>query len=922
MTRSKYLIFFFCLIWSSSFCQQMSVVIDRSYNGLDWPAFVNKIEQTHPIRFFYKEADIEDFQAPQLSTEVPLLDFLQTQLPQCKIAFDQEGHIFISKEIEIATQLSKDIYPEVVTINNKENTPLAENKDFASTTNQYITEAIVVGDPRKGAGKSKVTLEGIVRSEADDLPLPGATILIEELGTGIATDENGVYSLSLKKGVYTLIISHLNHIERKLKINLLSDGGYDFMLESKTTLLDEVTITSNQYDRVQSTKMGFERLTSKSIEEIPLVLGEKDILKVASLLAGVQSVGEGTAGFNVRGSPADQNLFYIDKVPVYNTSHLLGFFSAFNSDAISEFSISKSNIPARFGGRLASIFDITALEGDKNKYKVRGSISPVTGNILFEGPVQKEKSSVMIALRSTYSNWILKRIQNDDFNRTRVNFADGIFKFSQQLSPKSRLQAFGYYSFDDINFAGRTNFDNNNLGGSLSWSHFFNEKINLNLAVINSRTQLGVEELEIPFEAYKQNSQLLHQEARMDWTWRINARHQLEFGGNAILYNNDRGTFLPSGERSLVQPITFDVEKGLETGLYVSEEWNPSDKITLTGGLRYNQYNYLGPQEVFQYQDDQPISEETIRDTLQFQRGDHIITHNNLDYRLALRYSISPKIALKASYNTLHQYLFLLSNTIALAPTDRWKLTDYNIDPMAGRQASFGIYGNFANREYNWSTEFYTKKVNQLVEYRDGANLLINEFPERDILQGDLNAWGIELMFKKTTGRLNGWINYTYSRSRVLVKGEEEASSINFGNSYPSNFDRPHVANLVVNYKFIRRFSLSANMVYQSGRPVTYPTNTYSQAGLQIINFSERNQYRIPNYFRIDVSAKIEGTLKKKKLLHSAWVFSVYNVLGRNNVYNVYFQYIKNNVAGYKLSIFANPIFSISYQFKFGNYGN
>lgn len=922
MTKFKYLLFLFCFIWSSGFCQQIDVTVDQSYNGLDWPAFVNKLEQTHPIRLFFNESDIKRFQTAQLSTATPLLEFLQTQLPQCNIAYDQQGHIFISKEIEIATQLSKNIYPEVVITDKRKNKQPTDNNDFATTSNQHIAKVIDIGEARKGAGKSKVTLEGVVRSMTDELPLTGVTILIEELSTGVATDENGLYNLSLKKGAYTLIVSHLNHVEKKIKINLLSDGSYDIPLEGKTTLLEGVTVTSYKYDRVQSTNMGFERLTTKSVESIPLVLGEKDILKVASLLAGVQSVGEGTAGFNVRGSPADQNLFYIDKVPIYNTSHLFGFFSAFNSQAISDFSISKSNIPAKFGGRLASIFDINALEGDKNKYKVRGGISPITGNILLEGPIQKEKSSVMIALRSTYSNWILKEINNADFNRTRVNFADAIVKFSQQLSPKSRIQAFGYYSFDDINFAGTTNFDNSNLGGSLSWNHFFNEKIDLNLAVISSRMQLGVEEVGIPFEAYKQNSELLHQEARMDWNWRINPRHQLSFGANTILYTNDRGTFLPSDETSLVQPIIFDEERGLETGIYLSKEWNPSERISIIGGLRFNQYNYLGPQKVFQYQDDQPISEETLIDTLQFQRGDNIITHNGLDYRLALRYAISPDLSIKASYNTLHQYLFLMSNTIALAPTDRWKLTDYNIEPMTGQQASFGVYGNAVKRMFNWSTEFYIKKVNELVEFRDGANLLINEFPERDILQGDLDAWGVEMTLKKPSGRFNGWINYTYSRSRVLVRGADEASSINFGNRYPSNFDRPHVANMVINYEFIRRFSLSANLVYQTGRPVTFPTNTYSQSGFHIVNFSERNQYRIPDYFRIDLSAKIEGNLKKNKLLHGSWVFSIYNILGRNNVYNVYFQSVNNSVAGYRLSIFANPIPSITYQFKLGNYEN
>ena len=922
MTKFKLLLIAFCFTWSSSFCQQSDWTLDATYNLLDWSTLVNKIEQDYPIRIFYQEQDVSSFTPTQITEEISISDFLQKQLPDCKVSIDQLEHIFITKSFEIITELPKEIYPELVSSDGKKTDEVKEKNEFATTTKEHIAKVIVIGDQRQGSGKSMVNLSGVISSSTDQLPLTGVTIYIEELGTGVATDENGIYKLSLKKGIYTLVLTHLNHVEKKIKLNVLSDGSHDVMMEDKSFLLEGITVTSDKYDRVQSTKMGFERLTVKSIEEIPLVLGEKDILKVANLLAGVQSVGEGSAGFNVRGSPADQNLFYIDKVPIYNTSHLLGFFSAFNSEAISEFSISKSNIPAKFGGRLASIFDITALEGDKKKYKFRGGISPITGNILFEGPVQKDKSSIMIGLRSTYSNWILKRIKNGDFNRTRVNFGDAVVKFSQQLSPQSRIQAFGYFSFDDIKFAGKTNFENNNLGGSLSWNHFFNEKLNLNFALISSRMQLGVEDFEIPFDAYQQKSALLHQEARLDWTWRINPRHQLEFGVNSILYKNDRGTFLPSDESSLVQAINFDVERGLESGIFISDEWKPSDRITLTGGLRYNQYNFLGPQKVIEYQDDQLITEETIVGTLQFQKGDNIKTSRGLDYRIALRYAFTPNLSVKASFNTLHQYLFLLSNTVALAPTDNWKLSDYNIDPMTGQQTSVGLYGNFSNKKYNWSTEAYFKKVDRLVEYRDGANLLVSEFPERDILQGDLDAWGIELMFKKATGKFNGWINYTYSKSQVLVKGPDEASSINFGNKYPSNFDRPHAVNVVANYKFLRRFSLSANMVYQTGKPITYPTNIYTQGGIQLINYSERNKFRIPDYFRVDLSAKIEGNLKKEKLLHGAWVISVYNLTGRNNVYNTYFSIANNRLSGYKISIFARPIFSISYQFKFGNYDN
>ena len=404
MPSFRFLTLAFCLTCSTAFCQQTEIQIGPAYNGLEWAEFVSQLEQDHPVRIFFREADTQNFRPPQLSEAVPLLDFLQAQLPNCTFTFDQLGHLFISGGEPIITQLSPDIYPRIRDAGNNKNTAPEEDRELANTSNQHIGKVIAIGDARKGAGKRNAIFEGTVVSAADGLTLPGATILFEELGTGVATDENGGYSIELKKGTYTLIINHLNHQEQKLKINLLSDGGYAFKLDSKTTLLKEVTITSTKFDRVQSTKMGFERLTIKSVEAIPLVLGEKDILKVASLLAGVQSVGEGTAGFNVRGSPADQNLFYIDRVPIYNTSHLLGFFSAFNSDAISEFSISKSNIPAKFGGRLASIFEITALEGDKNKYKARGGISPVTGNLLFEGPNQKDKSSIIFLARNKFRN--------------------------------------------------------------------------------------------------------------------------------------------------------------------------------------------------------------------------------------------------------------------------------------------------------------------------------------------------------------------------------------------------------------------------------------------------------------------------------------------------------------------------------------
>ncbi len=905
--------------------QKEATILDTSYGNLTWEQLLEKLETDFDLSFFYDEKILANIKMDAIENNVALEEYLMRNFSSkgIKLSFDTFNNVFLHENKKIETSVSTDIYQKIKSNSNTANTsPTAENNQFLNTTQEYVAKVLVIGSRKKGLDQKKVTISGYLRSALDDSPVIGGTLFAKETGIGTASDENGFYSLTLPKGEHVLLISELNHQEEKAKINLLSDGSHDFRLSSKTNTLDAVVVTSDKYNKVQSTKMGFERLTIASIKEVPLVLGEKDILKVATLLAGVQTVGEGASGFNVRGSPADQNLFYIDKVPVYNTSHLFGFFSAFNSEAISEFSLAKSSIPAKFGGRLASIFDITALEGDKEKYKFRGGISPITGNILFEGPIKKKKSSVMIGLRSTYSNWVLGLIENEDFKNTRANFADGVVKLSFDLNPRNKVQAFGYYSFDKIDFANTTKFDSNNLGSSVSWSHFFNEKSNVNIALVYSKLNLEVENKETLLDAYVQDNALEHKEARADFNLELSDKHKLTTGANAILYDINRGSFNPAGDLSLIKPVELGEERGLEMGLYLSDEWKITDALTLTTGLRYNRYTYLGPQSVLQYQENASKQPDNIIDTLEYGKNEAIKTYHGLDYRVATRYTVNPDFSIKASYNTLHQYIFLLSNTVALAPTDKWKLTDYNIKPMTGHQFSLGFYSNIFRKKMEFSVESYFKKVLQLVEYRDGADILINANPEQDVLQGDLDAYGVEIMLKKPSGRFNGWINYTYSNARALVNDQASGDFINFGSSYPTNYDKPHALNVVGNYKFSRRVSLSANLVYSTGKPITYPSSVYYQNSLQLISYTNRNEYRVPDYFRMDMSLKFEGNLKSKKLLHGSFVFSVYNLTGRKNAYNIYFRSNNGKLQGRKVSIFGVPIFSVSYNFKFGNYDN
>ena len=660
----------------------------------------------------------------------------------------------------------------------------------------------------------------------------------------------------------------------------------------------------------------------KEIKKIPRMMGENDIVKTTLLLPGVQSVGEGTAGFNVRGSPADQNMFYINQVPVYNTTHLLGFFSAFPPNAISDLTLYKSNFPAQFGGHLSSIFDLTARQGDKDKFSMRGGISPVTANVLAEGPITKEKSSYMIAVRSTYSEWVLKQIKVEEIRNSAARFNDAITNFSLRLNDKSKLNILAYYSSDNIKLASRIKYNYQNLGSSIGWNYFIKTKHHLECSAIYSKYSYNEDNSETRTKAYQINYALNHIEAKTNLRLVPNKKHQLNIGANSILYLLDQGSFKPLTDESLVKPVKLSKEQGVESSLYINEKWEVTPSFSIDAGVRYNLYTYMGPKKSYIYREGAPLENQNIIDSVSYSAGAIIKSYSAPDFRFACRYSINETKSVKASFNQVHQYIFMLTNTIALSPSDKWKLADNHIKPMSGEQYSAGFFSNSKNNRYEFSTELYFKNVNRLVEYKDGANLVVNPIPETDVLQGKLGAYGIEFMMKKKSGKINGWINYTYSRSTVLVNGKNDEEKINLGNPYPANYDKPHALNFVFNYDFSHTFSIASNVVYATGRPITYPTGVYYQNGIPIINYSARNEYRIPDYFRVDLSINIEGNLKAKKRKHSSWSFSVYNLLGRDNPYSIYFKEENGMLKGYKLSIFGSPIVSFSYNFKFGAYEN
>lgn len=926
LNRIKPLIFIIGLVTAcflSASGQNEPVIFDNSYNNLEWNSFVYKAEKEFPIHFYFVSDSLSSVKIHSYDFPISLQDLLEENLTSKKIHFYIENNtkIFVTNSVSLNNSLPYNFFQNVTeSLIRPDTLNIQKKQSFLATTKEQSAIELVIGTKAKGSSKKSALFTGKIISLKDNKPIEGATVYLIELAKGTSTDESGAFSLNIPKGKYTLVVNSIENKEIRIELRVLSDGFAEILLEPMVYSLDEVVIRSEKEDLLKSTNTGFEKITAKSLKQIPAVMGERDIIKVAMLLPGVQSVGEGSSGFNVRGAPSDQNMFYINKVPVYNTSHLLGFFSAFNPDVVEDFSLYKGSIPTVYGGRLSAIFNINAKQGDMNEFGARGGISPVTARLMIETPIIKQKLSILVGARSTYSDWALKMINNPDISNSDAKFADFVTNISYNINEKNKLSVFGYYSQDYIKLIDKTKFNYSNQGVSTVWLHSINRKSNLNISLAYSEYNFAEENTEVVISAYTQSYKLQHDEFNLNYAFRPNDHHTFHAGISSMLYLLKNGPFMPYNDSSLVYPKQLENEQGIENAVYLDDDWVILPTLSISAGLRYNLYTSFGPKTVLTYDEGVPRSKETVSDTLYFGSNEPIKTYSGLDYRVAANYQLNPEMSVKVSYNRLHQNIFMLSNTVALSPTDKWKLADYNIKPMVGDQISLGYYTLLNRGKIEASAEIYYKNVDNLVEFKDGANLTVNEYPEQDLVQGNLKAYGIEFMLKKPQGKLNGWINYTYSRSTILVNNTSNGESVNFGLRFPANFDKPHSLNLIANIKLSKRISFSGNIVYSTGRPITYPTAIYYQNGQQFLHYSKRNEYRIPDYFRTDLSLVLEGNLKKHKLIHGSWIFSVYNVTGRKNAYSVYFESKDGEINSYRLSIFGAPILSLTYDFKLGNY--
>lgn len=792
-------------------------------------------------------------------------------------------------------------------------TPLFFEK-IKSNTADLDKEILFIGKQNNNKNKDRYSLEGTITDSKTKKPIPNTIIKVNNIYK-TETDLDGKYKIEVKDGLNKIDLDALSYKKRTKTIIIKKDATLNFNLEEDITLLNEVVVQKERNKDVKSINPGVVSFNVEKVKTIPLVLGERDIIKLALALPGVKTASEGTGGINVRGGKEDQNLFLLDNATIYNPTHFFGFFSSFNPYLVSDINIYKGHIPSKYGGRISSVFDIKSKEANEKKFKGEGGIGIVTSNLTFNTPLIKEKSKLIGGLRATYTKWLLRQIDNDQLKKSEANFYDGFIKYEHTINENNHLETFFYKSNDEFNISSDSIYHYTNTALSLRWKHNFNKKNIANFQITNSQYAFDIDYKSINLNSFEYNFKMNEFKFLGENTYFVNEKHKLNFGINNILYNLNPGELTPTDQNSLLIYRKVNDEKGLESALFVNDEYNLNKKLSFNLGLRFSSYLALGPGKQTVYNNNS--STGNVDEIREYKNNELIKNYNGMEYRFGSRYLITESSSIKFAYTTSYQYLHKLTSNTTQSPTDTWKLADLNIKPAFGQQFSIGFFKNFKEDLYEMSLETYYKKTKNFLDFKVGSELILSEAVETDAIQGKGRAYGVELMIKKSEGRLNGWISYTYSRSLIQLNGATPDKIVNNGKYFASNFDKPHDFNTILNYRFTKRYSASMNLVYQTGRPITYPIGSYTYGNAQYTLYSDRNKFRIPDHYRIDIGINIEGNHKIKKPYHSFWNLSVYNLLGRNNPHSVFFVTDNGKIKAYKTSIFAYPIPTLTYNFKF-----
>ncbi|MDP4684011.1 MAG: TonB-dependent receptor [Crocinitomicaceae bacterium] len=755
--------------------------------------------------------------------------------------------------------------------------------------------------------QEKFTLSGTVSDSTKGEELINATIKVKGQNIGTQSNEYGFYSITLPAGTYTFIFVTIGYEAKEETVDLTKNTQLNFKLvnsNEKIKEFAEVNVTAKKLDQqLTDPIMGVERLDPAAIAKIPVLLGEKDIIKTMQLLPGVKSAGEGNAGFYVRGGAADQNLILLDEAPVYNASHLLGFFSTFNSDAIKDAVLYKGNQPANFGGRLSSVMDIKMNEGNNKRFNVSGGVGVISSRLNVEGPIIKDKASFLISGRRTYVDMFLKA--TDQFKENKLYFYDLNAKVNYRINQKNRVFMSGYFGRDKLGLGDAFGINWGNATGTMRWNHIVNDKLFSNTSVIYSSYDylIGISNEDVNFDI---KSSIKDVNIKQEFQYFMNTRNKIRFGINAIHHGIIPGQ-IDASEGSGINPLKLTTNKSLEAAAFVTNDWTLSEKFTVSYGLRLSTFSLLGNgKNVYSYSD-----EGDVLDTMVYENNAFVKTYPILEPRVSMSYLYSKSASIKAAYSRNAQYIHLISNTTTTSPTDLWIPSSLNTKPEISDQVSVGWFKNFKENTYELSIETYYKSMLNQIDYRNGANTQANELIEGELLYGIGRAYGVELMLKKKSGRFTGWLGYTLARSERKIEG------INNGAWYAAKQDRTHDISIVGIYDITPKLSISALFVYYTGNAVTFPSGKYTVGGTTQFLYTERNGYRMPAYHRMDLG--VTWLRKNTEKFESSWNFSIYNLYGRENAFTITFRENADNpnvTEAVQTSLFR-WVPSVTYNFKF-----
>lgn len=791
---------------------------------------------------------------------------------------------------------------------------LAANDDglqrFLADQNNIVTfqnKVYEIGEP--SAGKSgKVTVSGHVRDVSSGEPLVGVAVYDDKTGIYTVTDASGYYRVMLPVGDNKLSFSGYSLEDMQLTLKVFDEGGLDVVMKEKVTSLSGAIVSADAISHHRNASLGLEKIRLNTAAKIPSAFGETDIIKAVLTLPGVKSVGEASSGFNVRGGSADQNLILFNDGTIYYPSHMFGIFSSFNPDVISEMELYKSSIPAEFGGRISSVLDVHGRGGNLNKFTGSLGLGLLTSRIHLEGPLAKGRTSFILGARTTYSNWMLRVLPaTSEYHGGTADFSDINASISHKVNDSNSLHAYAYWSRDDFAFQSKTSFKYSNLTASVKWRSHFSSNHDMTAVVGYDRYRSGTSDKETLgmiwnpiFQgnanlSYSINIGIRQAYAKATFHSTLNDAHKLTYGAQATYYMVNPGEKIPMEDNPFMEPVYLDHEKGLEPALFASDTWTVNSRLILDGGLRLSGFYAAGDRKFY----------------------------GAPELRISGKYSLQDNLSLKAGINTLRQNIHLISNSSAISPMDTWRLSSGRIRPQSGWQAATGAYWTVAGGKVDLSAEAYYKRMNHTLDYKSGSILIMNPDIADALVETYGKAYGVEIMAKKTVGKLTGWVSYTYSRSRLREKGDRGVETINRGEWYNAPYDKPHDFKLTGNYKFTHRYSMSMNIDYSTGRPVTVPIGWYKYGDGMRIAYSDRNTHRIPDYFRLDLAVNIEPSHYLRQLTHMSVTIGVYNVTGRKNAYSVFFynsdpsSMMGSSLSGHMLSVFACPIPYINLNLKF-----